>query len=59
VQLIAQAKDNTPLDPEHVVYGTVDANFIDPAGDEIEHDALVDVTITISTPAGTASKAKT
>lgn len=51
VQLVATSRDGVPLNAEQVVYATLDSNFIDPFGAEIEHDALVDVTITAAAPA--------
>jgi hypothetical protein len=51
VQLTAVGRDGAPLDPANVLYATVDANFIDPFGAELEHDQMVDVSITVSAPA--------
>jgi hypothetical protein len=56
VQLLATDHDGAPLESASVVYGNLAVNFLDPGGAEIEHDALVDVTITVTAPAGQQKK---
>jgi hypothetical protein len=56
LQLVGTDRDGAQLDPANVVFANLSGNFIDPFAAEIEHDALVDVTITISAPAAAAAK---
>jgi hypothetical protein len=56
IQLLGTDRDGLPLDPANASYANLAANFIDPAAAELEHDALVDVTITVTAAAGSTQK---
>ena len=57
ITMASTDRDGQPLnDPAHVMYGNLTATFVRPDGDELEHDSVVDVTLTPAVAADAASR---
>jgi len=49
VQLVTNDRDNVALNAvEELAYANLTASFVAPNGDDLEHDSLVDVVLTVS-----------